>query len=124
MDRAVCLQVIRRLLARPDPSASGTEPVAREIVHLPPDAAEEAARFAERVADLSADERQELFDETFGRENDPDLRRVIQLLTSSTPPGGQAAVERELSALVKAANRLREHGNPYCHLLLALLHTI
>lgn len=119
MDHGECLQMVRRLLARPEECSDGFASIVRAVLRLSPHAAEEAARFEERVTGLSLAERQELFDETFTRERDPDVRRLLQLLECSVTPTGSAGETACL--LARLAERLRRARNPYHHAFQAAL---
>jgi nitrate reductase assembly molybdenum cofactor insertion protein NarJ len=123
MDCGQRLQALRCLLARPEERPGPSQIVTREILPLSPAAAEEVARFDERVADLSLAERQELFDETFTGELNQDVRQLVRLLEGGLPSAAEA-VSREaevIGVLARAAERLRRDRNPYHHLFQALL---
>ncbi|MBI2220132.1 MAG: hypothetical protein HYU53_02875 [Acidobacteria bacterium] len=115
--RAECVSIVRRLLEPPGESfAAEVAGVARS--GLPPEAAEQVSRFSERIADLSPEERRELFDETFGRPAAADdRRRLVSLLDGSAPPEAGAEVWALIDRLGTALMRDR---NPYHHLIAAL----
>jgi nitrate reductase assembly molybdenum cofactor insertion protein NarJ len=117
--QADCIAVLRRLLEPPSP---GTDDLARamEAVRMPRDAAEQMALFADRTGDLTDEERQELFDETFDRNAaaDADRQRILQCLAadSAREPAGAA----ELTGLLqRLRTQLLRDGNPYHHLIAA-----
>lgn len=117
--QAGCIAVLRRLLEPPSP---GTDDLARamEAVRIPRDAAEQMALFAERTGDLTDEERQELFDETFNRNAavGADRQRVLQCLAGdlAADPTGAA----ELAGLLqRLRTQLLRDGNPYHHLIAA-----
>lgn len=115
--RAECLSIVRRLLEPPGESyASDVAVVATS--GLPPEAAEQVSRFTERIADLSPEERRELFDETFGRPaTAEDRRRLVSLLDGSATPEAGPDVWAVIDRLGAALMRDR---NPYHHLIAAL----
>lgn len=115
--RAECVSIVRRLLEPPGASFAA-DVAAASTTKLPPDAAEQVARFHERVADLSLDERRELFDETFGRAAAAeDRRRLVTVLEGPSPYSAGS----ELWPLIdRLGARLRRDRNPYHHLIAAV----
>ena len=107
------MQVLRQLLERPEPGCGVEEVLAARGAMLPPAAGVQAARFAERVRELSQDERQELFDETFGARSAAhrQLDALLRGLESGTDVG-QLVEDLDTT--------LARDRNPYHHLLMAL----
>jgi nitrate reductase assembly molybdenum cofactor insertion protein NarJ len=116
--QADCVSIVRRLLEPPGASFAGDLALAAGARRMPPDAAEQVARFSERIADLSAEERRELFDETFGRPaTADDRRRFVALLKSSSDHDGASDLWPLVERLGAALLRDR---NPYHHLIAAV----
>jgi len=112
------VQVLRRLLERPGPGCAVEDLVAMRALVLSPQAGEQAARFAGRIRDLTLEERQELFDETFGGSAAAPHARLMALLERldrSAEAGPQ--IERLVEDLDAD---LARHRNPYHHLLIGL----
>jgi nitrate reductase assembly molybdenum cofactor insertion protein NarJ len=108
---------MRRLLEPPRASFAADLAVAASG-GLPVDAAERVARFSDRIADLSPEERRELFDETFGRsQTDADRQRLVFLLEQSLPPAASSELWKLIDRL--GAVMMRD-GNPYHHLIAAV----
>jgi hypothetical protein len=83
---------------------------------MPPAAAGHVALFAERVAGLSLDEHQELFDETFRTMGaDRERRAIVSGLRAG--PDRADSVRRSLGQL---DGPLLNDRNPYHHLLVAV----
>ncbi len=120
--------VFRALLTRPGPAFSQALARAMEDGVLPLAVAKRIAPFHERVADLSADELQELYDETFGQVNvsATPLRgagtRVAELLSASaSAPAGRGEATAELCDLVERVEAaLTAARNPYSHVFSGL----
>ena len=115
---AECRATLAQLLELPDGAFAAHLAVATDPALITRAAAGHAALFAERVSDLSLDERQELFAETFRSGAAEDHRRCI---VAALREGGNAARSAEFTTSVE---RLQEtllgSRNPYHHLLTAI----
>lgn len=112
------VQVLRRLLERPGPGRAAEDLVATRALVLSPEAGAQAARFAERIRDLSLEERQELFDETFGGSAASPHARLMALLGEAMDPAGPRP---EIEGLLETLDAdLSRHRNPYHHVLIGL----
>jgi hypothetical protein len=134
-----CVSVFRRLMVRPDAAFAALLDVASDPACVPPEAARQASYFADRVRDLTLDERQELFDVTFpdtGAASTPQedggpapdrsgARSRARLVALLEEWGGEGPAADEARARLVADvdalhRRLRACRNPYHHLLAAL----
>jgi hypothetical protein len=112
---AECLVTLAQLLDLPDRAFAAHIGFATDPALMPPAVAGQIALFAERVADLSLDERQELFIETFLPGPLTDLRCSIATALRNGPP------LKDGPSLARSVDQLREvlltRRNPYAHLL-------
>ena len=116
--QADCVAILLRLLEPPS-AASDDLMLAMDVAGIPRGAAEQMALFEERTGDLTFDERQELFEETFSR-NDAvraDRQRLVGCLERET-----AADAAELAPLLqRLRTQLLRDGNPYHHVMAAAI---
>ena len=119
--RRECVSILRRLLEPPGASFAD-DLTAAAAGPLPPEAAEQVARFSERIADLSPDERRELFEETFGSGRQvaaADRQRLASLLD---PLSSEDAGPELWPLIDRLGARLVRDRNPYRHLIAAIGH--
>lgn len=115
---AECFSTLARLLEMPDRAFAVYVALATDPGLMPPPAAGHVALFAERVAELSADERQELFSETFRDElSDARRRAIVTALRESGDPRRSTLIIESLEDL---RSTLLNDRNPYHHLVVAV----
>ena len=114
--QAECLSTLAHLLEAPDAAFPAHIAVATDPALASPTVAGHVALFAERVAELSQDERCELFAETFAASAlAADRETVVAWLRGAR--GADAA--RALAALERLCRALSRDRNPYLHLCVA-----
>ncbi len=115
--RAECFSTLAHLLEAPDAAFSAHLALATDPALVPPQVAGNVALFAERVGELTIEERQELFSETFGA---PllagDRQSVVAWLRSADQDGVACAG----AAVARLCEILARDRNPYHHLCVAV----
>jgi len=115
--QAECFSTLAHLLEPPDAAFVAHLAVATDPTLVTPRVAGHVALFAERLGDLSLEERQELFAETFAKVGLAEDRRC--LVESLRNPGGSAPRAEVLASLTRLGDTLLRDRNPYHHLLVA-----
>lgn len=113
---AECCSTLARLLEAPDASFSACLAVVTDPALVSPEVAGHVAVFAERVAGLSADERQELYAETFAAPALAGDRTLVATWLRHTCREEAALAQAALDRLCRALSRDR---NPYLHVCVA-----
>lgn len=113
---AECFSTLAQLLDFPDQAFGAYIALATDPALMPAAAAGHVALFAERVSDLSLEERQELFAETFGSEAaDAERRHLVTTLREWTRSGSAAR-----AGLLKPLLCTLHDRNPYWHVVTAI----
>lgn len=111
-----CFSTLARLLDVPDAAFQAHLALLTDPAIAPPDVAGQVALFAERVASLSSDERQELFTETFPESASGDDRLAVVVALRSVRSDEFA---RAIVSIDRLSRRLARDRNPYLHLCIA-----
>jgi len=115
--QAECFSTLAQLLEAPDAASVAHLALATDPALMPPQVAGHVALFAERVGDLSLEERQELFSETFASALLAEDRRCLAAFLRR---GGGTEARAQVPALDRLGDTLLRDRNPYHHLLVAV----
>jgi nitrate reductase assembly molybdenum cofactor insertion protein NarJ len=115
---AECFATLAQLLDVPDCAFAAHLAFATDPMLVTAGVAGHVALFAERVVDLTLDERRELFAETFSDSPaDADRLRIVSTLRQCPRQECVAHLERPIEHL---GTMLLRHRNPYAHLVVAI----